>query len=159
MPHVPWKGSVGIDSLSPAWSVIIASISWLETLSHQLQGQIKLINSEHWWSTLPLVAKNRTMNIFHHLALSFFLYGLGWDIMVTLQKAKGGIQRKCFSEVGRNSLAIVYSLTTQIPCGNFVFLKCSSLSLSLHVTSVIANNKQQKNHNRMSAFIWSLEEL
>lgn len=59
-----------------------------------------------------------------HLSSSgtqLFVYDLGLDIMVTLQKAKGGIQRKCFSEVGRNSLATVYSLTTEIPCGNYVF--------------------------------------
>lgn len=62
----------------------------------------------------------------HHENLSsssveLFVYSLGLDIMVTLQKAKKSIQRKYFSEVGRNSLAIVYPLTTQIPCGNYVF--------------------------------------
>jgi len=48
----------------------------------------------------------------HHENLSsssveLFAYDLGLDIMVTLQKAKESIQRKCCSEVGGNSLAIV----------------------------------------------------
>lgn len=67
------------------------------------------------------------------------MYGLGLDIMVTLQKAKERIQRKCFSEVGRNSLAIVYPLTTQIPCGNDVFENCNALSLL--TSEQLCNNK------------------
>lgn len=54
-------------------------------------------------------------------SVDLFVYGLGLDIMVMLQKAEESIQRKSFSEVGRNSLAIVCPLTTQIPCGNYAF--------------------------------------
>lgn len=81
-----------------------------------------------------------------HLSSSgtqLFVYTLGLDIMVTLQKAKGGIQRKCFSEAWLLFILWPHKYLVAIMSNKTV-----APSHSLHVnSSVIANNNKKSQQN------------